>query len=982
MKSKILFLFLAVLPAFFSKYALAQFDTLRVMYYNTLNYPDAGDPNRDDYFRTINQYLKADVILINELTSEVGAFTLLNDALNVYGTTHYQKANFTDGPDTDNMLFYNGDKLVLHSQWYIPTALRHINEYVLYYRSDDLVTGGDTTFFYFYSAHLKAYPEEEFQLERLEEVNNFKERINSIAIAENIFFGGDLNLYNSDEPAYLALINDGIYPLDDPLVAGDWHNNTYYRFIHTQSTRTTDFGGGSTGGLDDRFDFILFSEDVLSGTNKVKYIENTCIAFGNDGNHFNDALIDLPLNPNIPDSVTYALYYMSDHLPVVADFRVEATQDTTTAKLVITEIMYNPPEGGTDSLEYIEVYNGGHTSANLGGYTLTGVDFTFPGSVLNPGEFIVLAVNADAMVNTFGISALQWTSGALSNGGEQIILKDPSGKTVDSVNYSTGFPWPTAANGLGPSLILCNPQDNNAQGSNWSVSNNLTGYNNDNEAIYATPGFTECDFPPIAIFSASPTEIYMGDTVSFTDLSVNSPTSWNWAFEGGTPSGSSLQNPVITYDTPGVFDVILSVSNGQGTNEYLIRDYIVVTQQEQGNLMITEIMQNPLAVGDADGEWFEIFNPANNPIDLSGWKIKDNGIDAHTINGSLIVPSKGFVVLGSNINTALNGNYTCNYQYTYINFQLANGDDEIILLMPDDTEVDRIEYDGGPNWPDPNGASMIFTGNPNDDNSNFTFWSTTSLREPSYSGGFSDKGSPGTNGTGQNLIVSTPPAFDLQIKVFLEGPYNGEDMNTQLIGIADFPFVQPFNTYPWYYYGDESVISLPNDDIVDWVLIELRDASDVASATSGTSIIKRACYILSDGSLVDMDGASLLHFELSVDYNLFVVVYHRNHLGVISNYPLTKTGDIYSYNFTTGINQAYQGGLAHKDLGGGVFGMVGGDGNNSRTINDEDKISVWQLLVGFRGYIQADYDLDGEIDNQDKNDIWLNNQNQSQQIPE
>ncbi|MEZ5195957.1 MAG: hypothetical protein R2764_06040 [Bacteroidales bacterium] len=73
------------------------------MYYNTLNYPTGGDPNREDHFRVVNQYLQADVILINELTSESGAFTLLNDALNVYGTTHYQKAAYTDGPDTDNM---------------------------------------------------------------------------------------------------------------------------------------------------------------------------------------------------------------------------------------------------------------------------------------------------------------------------------------------------------------------------------------------------------------------------------------------------------------------------------------------------------------------------------------------------------------------------------------------------------------------------------------------------------------------------------------------------------------------------------------------------------------------------------------------------------------------------------------------------------------------------------------------------------------
>jgi len=133
--NRLLFLIIFFYTPFSTTYA--QTDALRVMYYNTLNYPDAGDPNREDEFRKINQYVQADIILINELRSYTGAVTLLNDALNVYGTSYYQKANYTNGPDTDNMLFYNSDKLALYSQWYIPTALRHINEYVLYYKSDD-----------------------------------------------------------------------------------------------------------------------------------------------------------------------------------------------------------------------------------------------------------------------------------------------------------------------------------------------------------------------------------------------------------------------------------------------------------------------------------------------------------------------------------------------------------------------------------------------------------------------------------------------------------------------------------------------------------------------------------------------------------------------------------------------------------------------------------------------------------------------------
>ncbi|MEZ5195955.1 MAG: hypothetical protein R2764_06030 [Bacteroidales bacterium] len=183
-------------------------------------------------------------------------------------------------------------------------------------------------------------------------INSFLARLNSLSNTENVFWEGDMNIYTSAEPAYQALINNAPDWLFDPLPAGDWHANYTYRLIHTQSTRTASFGGGSTGGMDDRFDLILFTDDVLTGINGVEYLPGSCEAFGNDGLHYNHALIDLPFQiPISRDSVTYALYNMSDHLPVVCDLKVTATVDTATSEIVITEIMYNPPEVGADTLE-------------------------------------------------------------------------------------------------------------------------------------------------------------------------------------------------------------------------------------------------------------------------------------------------------------------------------------------------------------------------------------------------------------------------------------------------------------------------------------------------------------------------------------------------------------------------------------------------------------------------------------------------------
>lgn len=89
------------------------------------------------------------------------------------------------------------------------------------------------------------------------------------------------------------------------------------------------------------------------------------------------------------------------------------------AQVVINEIMYNPPESGNDSLEYIEIYNAGVTDVDLTGYTMAGVEFTFPTHTLAADEYVVVSINPAALMNNFSVDAFAWTSGALKNGGEK-----------------------------------------------------------------------------------------------------------------------------------------------------------------------------------------------------------------------------------------------------------------------------------------------------------------------------------------------------------------------------------------------------------------------------------------------------------------------------------------------------------------------------------------------------------------------------------
>jgi len=84
--------------------------------------------------------------------------------------------------------------------------------------------------------------------------------------------------------------------------------------------------------------------------------------------------------------------------------------------------------------------------------------------------------------------------------------------------------------------------------------------------------------PPVASFSGNPTEIFVGESVQFTDQSTNSPTSWLWTFPEGTPATSTSQNPVVTYSAAGNYDVSLQAANAAGSTTLSLPDYITVSE--------------------------------------------------------------------------------------------------------------------------------------------------------------------------------------------------------------------------------------------------------------------------------------------------------------------------------------------------------------------------------------------------------------------
>ncbi len=147
------------------------------------------------------------------------------------------------------------------------------------------------------------------------------------------------------------------------------------------------------------------------------------------------------------------------------------------AQVAVSEIMYNPPEPGTDTLEYLELVNLTDTPVDLTGYSFTsGVVYTFPSMILPEYGYIVICKDSVRFAQVFGLSVLEWDTGSLDNSGETIVLSNALGQTVDSVSYSDQGGWPgLPTDGNGSSLVLCDPFGDHNDPANWQAASTATG---------------------------------------------------------------------------------------------------------------------------------------------------------------------------------------------------------------------------------------------------------------------------------------------------------------------------------------------------------------------------------------------------------------------------------------------------------------------------------------------------------------------------
>ncbi|MDG1423596.1 MAG: hypothetical protein P8P78_07465 [Flavobacteriaceae bacterium] len=359
------------------------------MMYNVLNYSDSEvSRNKTPFLSTILDEVEPDLFMVCEMIDEIGSNYLFENAIIPYNE-NFQKAPFEENQSGNyslqQMVYYNSKKLILEETRVITADTRDINQYTFKINTENALS--NPIRMEVFVTHLKASTGSSNRQRRLNSIQSFVSYTNNIADDSYVLFAGDLNFYTSNEEGYQHLIDDRnpivmIDPIDRPTPnfpddGVDYYenynstyfwNNSSFRDIHSQSTRTSNNGliddSGSTGGLDDRFDFIMMSENFNMSTD-LYYINDSYQVIGNNGNCYNSFINNPNCSGGYSQTLRDALIEFSDHLPVVMEME---TPENTLSTNQISEINFI----GSNIIEdYLKIISPNDMN-NLKIYSITG----------------------------------------------------------------------------------------------------------------------------------------------------------------------------------------------------------------------------------------------------------------------------------------------------------------------------------------------------------------------------------------------------------------------------------------------------------------------------------------------------------------------------------------------------------------------------------------------------------------------------------
>ena len=210
----------------------------------------------------------------------------------------------------------------------------------------------------------------------------------------------------------------------------------------------------------------------------------------------------------------------------------------------------------------------------------------------------------------------------------------------------------------------------------------------------------------------------------------------------------------------------------------------------------------------------------------------------------------------------------------------------------------------------------------------------------------------------------SPPTLDICVQ--LEGAYDilSGSMNNNLEDMDVIPQSQSYNQPPWNYNGTEQ-----NDisDVVDWLLVSFRTGVE-----SNTQVARTAGLLKTDGCIYFPDEDVL---PAGLDAPVYIVVEHRNHIGVMSAEPVNIVNNMLTFDFRTTQTYKNAGSYGQKQLINGTWCMYTGNMQPNELgydINGGDK-SIWVNDNGtFNQYLPSDLNHDGDVNGADKG-LWFDN---------
>lgn len=412
LKKASLILFITLSPIFAQQ-------NVRIMTYNLLKYSSASDDRaRNADFKVVVDDAKPDILVCQEVESQAGMNQFLEDVMG----SGFKAGTFLNGPDTDNAIFYRDSLFTFLSHRHLSSSPRHISEFRLEHK-----VSGDTLILF--GVHFKASTGSDNENLRNSAASVVLNTTKTFHANQYYMIMGDFNVYGSNEPAYQKLTNaSGEGYFVDELTTSWSHANSADRFYYTQSPRTTQFGGGANGGLDDRFDLILISP-ALSNSGGVSYLENSYKNFGNDGNHYNTA-VNSGFNTAVSAAVANALHDASDHLPVFIDVEFEnvtsVDEKENLPRIISLSQNYPNPFNPATTIHYSisaqnDVSNSQSSLVTLKIYDLLGSEIvTLVNEEKGAGEY---SVQFNASTISSGVYYYRLTAGEVTKTRKMAFLK-------------------------------------------------------------------------------------------------------------------------------------------------------------------------------------------------------------------------------------------------------------------------------------------------------------------------------------------------------------------------------------------------------------------------------------------------------------------------------------------------------------------------------------------------------------------------------